>query len=141
MDIPKDFLNQALILYREELERNLPEDPETIKHQLSAEIKAALPENMREYLEVTRLPNGGHQFQLIIPGCLPISLSFYQHITGLELKLATVVNEETGKPWSTSNLALAIGYARDLYLQSEAVIGEWITSDIEKPLFVPDCDY
>lgn len=136
MDIPMDLLNQALILYREELERNLPEDPETIKQQLSAEIKTALPENVREYLEVTRLPNGGHQFQLIIPGCLPVSLSFTRRMSGLELKLATVINEETRKPWSTSNLMLAIGCARDLYLQSEAVIGEWITSDIGSRLSI-----
>ncbi len=89
-----------------------------------------LSEKVREYLEAIRSPNGGHQFQLIIPGCLPISLSFYQHITGLELKLATVVNEETRKPWSTNNLMVAIGFARDLYLQCEAVIGEWVASDI-----------
>src|SRR5512138_3096221 len=126
MEIPVDLLNQALFLYREEMGRNLPEDPQTIKQQLSAEIKAALPENVREYLEVTRLPNGGHQFQLIIPGCLPISLSFSRRISGLELKLAIVVNEETRKSWSTSNLILAIGCARDLFMQSEEVVGEWV---------------
>lgn len=136
MDHPVDLLNQALILYREEMERNSPEDPEIIRQQLSAEMKAALPENVREYLKVTRLPNDGHQFQLIIPGCLPVSLSFTQRISGLELELATVVNEETRKPWSSSNLMLVIGCARDLYLQSEVVIDERITSDIESRLIV-----
>lgn len=130
MDIPVDLLNQALILYQEEMKRNLPEDPETLKHQLSAEIKEALPENVREYLEVIRLPNGGHQFLLIIPGCLPILLSFTRHMSGLGLKRATVVNEETRSRWSSSNLLVAIGCARTLYLQSEALIDRWITSDI-----------
>lgn len=120
MDNPVDLLNQALILYREELERNLPEDPDTVKQQLSAEMKAALPENVREYLEVTRLPNGSHQFQLIIPGCLPVSLNFTKRISGSELILASVMNEKAQKTWSSNNLMLVIGYARNLYLLDKA---------------------
>lgn len=130
MDIPVELLDRALAMYREDLERRQPADPEFIKHQLSVEIKPALPEEVRDFLEVLSRPDGGHSFWLNIPGCVPISLSFTRRISGLELRLAFVMNEETRKQWSSSNVFLAIGYARDLYLQSEEIGGVLLTSDI-----------
>ncbi len=118
MDIPIELLDRALAMYREDLERTHPDDPEFIRHQLSVEIKPALPEEVRDYLEVMSRPDGGHSFWLNIPGCVPISLSFTRRISGLELKSATVLCEESRKPFTTT-LMLVIGYARDLCIRKD----------------------
>ncbi len=55
-------------------------------------------------------------------------------MSGLELRLETVVNLEAHKPWSTSNLMLAISCARYLYTLNGAIIGKLEASDIENNL-------
>jgi hypothetical protein len=123
VEITSEFLNEALVAYRKTQMSQDLESLNKMQQQLSVDIKAALPENVHSYLDITRKSNGGHNFWLKIPGCVPISLRFTRQISGLELTSATVIKEGSHKVWTTGNLLLAIGYARNLYLQENEILG------------------
>lgn len=108
----KDLLEKAETVYRNEMG---PYSDEDVKRAKEIALRA-IPEDVREYLEIRKGFNGTFRYILLVPECFPVELTFRHRNGEFEFNEAYVLDNAGRRTANKRNdIYAAIGRAHMNY--------------------------